>query len=796
MKSRRLIVYAPVIGRGGVHRLVERLVPALIQTAASEGWDIHVLSQPYNELGAPIRWPDNRFTALVPDLMDIPSPTWRLQYLSEAGILFYRQLQKFAQPGDVVWLPHPWYSLRLNYSVLRNSPYHFIPTIHDLAFDTFNWQGFWGDGYRYEMRVFATFASRLIFSSDATRGYARQRYGFPDEKSRTIYLGDFLPDNFVTTSEAVATARQRCHLPPRYFLAFHCSSPSKDLLTIIRGLAIARQQNPSAVAPLVVAGLGTEAFDPANTSNDPYITSVQQAIREANFKPGQNIFFLGKVEDDLIGGLYAGAAASIAASQSEAGLSGTLFETFYARSPAIYSDISQFTERLGTEKVYGLHFQAGSPSDLARAVLELSTDPVQTTQRAQKAFDLVAGRTWEHIAQDYLRVFHEAAGTDPQAIKHSQHAVNPLAFHFNKAGARMFWFRVGRFLGNRLLPKIGLTTYRQRVQAEAALDEVTEMWNQQRQKIAHLGSEIVQLQQTISDFERDQRRIADSMLDEYRQRAQYPANTGGSIEVSNRVDAIKDLLTNQDIPLDVLAILLKVPQMQDQAFRGTLRPLLDQRIIGISPDFWDIRIALNVLSRIIQPRHYLEIGTRLGWSMAQVLAHSPQTQVFSFDMWIQEYAGLHNPGPTFVTDIMQQITAPVIPNIHFITGNSHDTLPEFFDPDRYTPHFDVPNHPSEFDLITVDGDHSLEGAWMDLMAVMPHTAIGGAVVFDDLELSLSNSDIGYHTETRWRDYYPPVPDGLHSLRDVWNAVKTRFPNFDYIESPGQRLAVGIGIRRS
>ncbi len=85
---------------------------------------------------------------------------------------------------------------------------------------------------------------------------------------------------------------------------------------------------------------------------------------------------------------------------------------------------------------------------------------------------------------------------------------------------------------------------------------------------------------------------------------------------------------------------------------------------------------------------------------------------------------------------------------------------------------------------------------MDLMAVMPHTAIGGAVVFDDLELSLSNSDIGYHTETRWRDYYPPVPDGLHSLRDVWNAVKTRFPNFDYIESPGQRLAVGIGIRRS
>ncbi len=796
MKSRRLFVYAPVIGRGGVHRLVERLVPALIQTAAPSDWDIHVLSQPCNELGTPIQWPNNRFTALVPDLMNIPIPTLRLQYLYEAGILFYQQLEKLAQPGDVVWLPHPWYSLRLNFTTLRNSPYHFIPTIHDLAFDTLNWRGLWGDGYRYEMMAFALFASRLIFSSTATRSDARQRYAFPDDKAHTIYLGDFLPDNFVTTPEAAATAQQRHHLPPRYFLAFHCSSPSKDLLTIIRGLAVARQQNPTAVAPLVVAGLGTEVFDPNIASHDPYTASVHRAIRETNLQPGQDIIFLGKVEDDQIGGLYAGAAASITASQSEAGLSGTLFETFYARSPAIFSDIPQFIERLGTEKAYGLHFQTANPADLARAILELYEDPARTVERAQRAFDFVSQRTWEHIAQDYLSVFQEVANADPKSFRHSHRAANYFIFHFNKSNARFLQFRIWRFLGDRLLPKIRLTTHRRRVQAQVALEQVTEMWNQQRQEIERLNSKIAQLQQTMSVFEHYQRRISDSMLSRYQQQAQYPATAAASVEISNRVTAISNLLKNDDLPLDVLTILLKVPQTQDQAFLGTLRPLLEQRLIGISPDFWDIRMALNVLSRVIQPRHYLEIGTRLGWSLAQVLAHSPKTRVFSFDMWIQEYAGLYNPGPSFVSSMMKQITAPLVPDIHFITGNSHDTLPAFFDPEHYAPRFDVPNKPSEFDLITVDGDHSLEGAWMDLVATMPHIAIGGSIVFDDLELSLSNSDIVYHAETRYRDYYPSMPDGLHSLRDVWNAVKTRFPNFDYIESPGERLVVGIGIRRS
>jgi predicted O-methyltransferase YrrM len=60
--------------------------------------------------------------------------------------------------------------------------------------------------------------------------------------------------------------------------------------------------------------------------------------------------------------------------------------------------------------------------------------------------------------------------------------------------------------------------------------------------------------------------------------------------------------------------------------------------------------------------------------------------------------------------------------VEFVTGNSHQTLPEFF-----------AKHPElELDLVTVDGDHSDEGAHEDLMTVLPKVSRGGAIVFDDV----------------------------------------------------------------
>ena len=37
-----------------------------------------------------------------------------------------------------------------------------------------------------------------------------------------------------------------------------------------------------------------------------------------------------------------------------------------------------------------------------------------------------------------------------------------------------------------------------------------------------------------------------------------------------------------------------------------------------------------------------------------------------------------------------------------------------------------------FDLVTVDGDHTAEGAAQDLREVLPRVSVGGALVFDDI----------------------------------------------------------------
>ena len=141
---------------------------------------------------------------------------------------------------------------------------------------------------------------------------------------------------------------------------------------------------------------------------------------------------------------------------------------------------------------------------------------------------------------------------------------------------------------------------------------------------------------------------------------------------------------------------------------------------GSDWSYLDILNALVACSELIQPRVYLEVGVRRGRSMAMVAATAPGVDLYGFDMWAANYAGIENPGPEFVQSELRKFGGRG--RIEFVSGNSHQTLPDFF-----------AKHPElELDLVTVDGDHSDEGALEDLKSVLPRIARGGAVVFDDV----------------------------------------------------------------
>jgi glycosyltransferase involved in cell wall biosynthesis/ADP-heptose:LPS heptosyltransferase/predicted O-methyltransferase YrrM len=163
---------------------------------------------------------------------------------------------------------------------------------------------------------------------------------------------------------------------------------------------------------------------------------------------------------------------------------------------------------------------------------------------------------------------------------------------------------------------------------------------------------------------------------------------------------------------------------------------------------WIPIAVLNAISKHFKIEDYLEIGVRRGRSLAQVLSHSPDANVYAFDLWIQNYAGVENPGPGFVQSEMAKFGYRK--KINFYNGDSGKLLPEFFRD------FNTPNY---FDLIYVDGDHSYDGAMKDLRNVVRHLKLGGILVFDDVK----------HPQHKY-------------LAEVWNVFKAENPNFTYYQS--------------
>ena len=141
---------------------------------------------------------------------------------------------------------------------------------------------------------------------------------------------------------------------------------------------------------------------------------------------------------------------------------------------------------------------------------------------------------------------------------------------------------------------------------------------------------------------------------------------------------------------------------------------------GMHWNYADLLTFLHASATLLMPRSYLEIGVRRGRSLSIVAHCNPECRIYGFDLWMQDYAGMPNPGPEFVRE--ELVRSGFVGALDLISGDSHQTLPEFFR--------EVPN--IEFDLINVDGDHSEQGAKQDLLDVMPHLAIGGVLLLDDI----------------------------------------------------------------
>ena len=139
-----------------------------------------------------------------------------------------------------------------------------------------------------------------------------------------------------------------------------------------------------------------------------------------------------------------------------------------------------------------------------------------------------------------------------------------------------------------------------------------------------------------------------------------------------------------------------------------------------------------------KPKHILEIGTRTGISICQLLSAYIDTSIIQRVVCCDVF----NDGfisPELVKHNLKLCGIPkeVIEKVEFKVGDSK---------------IEVPKLEGTFDYILVDGDHSREGARTDLENASKRVAQGGVIVFDDIGI-----------------------DGCNLL-DIWNTFKEAHKN--------------------
>jgi predicted O-methyltransferase YrrM len=173
----------------------------------------------------------------------------------------------------------------------------------------------------------------------------------------------------------------------------------------------------------------------------------------------------------------------------------------------------------------------------------------------------------------------------------------------------------------------------------------------------------------------------------------------------------------------------------------------------------DILTVLYSISSKINVEEYLEIGVRRGRSLSIVASNNPNVNIVGFDLWIENYAGMDNPGPDFVSKELDKVNFKG--KLELISGNSRVTVPKYLNenPDKY------------FDLVTIDGDHSTNGAKLDIKNVIKRVKIGGLVVFDDID-----------------------NPNHRSLKKLWYKTFTNSSRYSTFEFEGIGLGVGFAIK--
>jgi glycosyltransferase involved in cell wall biosynthesis len=267
-----------------------------------------------------------------------------------------------------------------------------VLTVHDLIFRRYpahhkplnRWY------LNLTMPLYCRRATRIIAVSEQTKRDIVDAYGIPPDKITVIYEAA-APGFQPQSAEAVARARGRYRLPPRYLLSVGTIEPRKNLGRVLT--AFERLRSEGLVDAFVIVGKRGWLYD------DFFAQLEHSPAKEA-------VIFPGWVEDGDLPAIYAGAAATAFPSEFE-GFGLPALEGMACGAPVVCSNTSSLPEIAGDA---ALLVDPADTDEIAAALRRVLSDPALADELRRRGHAQAARFSWERAARETAQVYERALG--------------------------------------------------------------------------------------------------------------------------------------------------------------------------------------------------------------------------------------------------------------------------------------------------------------------------------------------------------------------------------------------------
>ncbi len=265
-----------------------------------------------------------------------------------------------------------------------------VVTMHDLIFLRYPEYYKLADRKIYEakFRYACNHADRIVAISEQTRNDIRTYFDIPADKISVIYQSCDPAFTQMATEEQLLQVKKRYQLPEQYLLSVGTIEARKNLLLLIRALALLRVP-----LKLVVIGKGTQ-----------YLDKVKAEIEKLRLT--DRVIFLEQVPFTDLPALYQLATTFVYPSEFE-GFGIPILEALYSGTPVIAATGSCLEEAGGPDSLY-VHPQ--DEQGLAIAIETIHDNEEQRSRMITAGKKYAALFTERRQAEQLMTVYRELSG--------------------------------------------------------------------------------------------------------------------------------------------------------------------------------------------------------------------------------------------------------------------------------------------------------------------------------------------------------------------------------------------------